>query len=121
MLIYEETPKRRKDWLLDLIRTNRSFIKELENRRDIIPEAEQILPTLRQEIKDWLVEMVELERWRRREGYDPEQPYKPPSLIAFEKELEADDELEDYMEYMATIQAEIEKLEYQLKEGKDEN
>lgn len=121
MLIYGETPKRRKDWLLDLIRTNRSLIKELEKKRDIIPEAEQLLPTLRQEIKDWLAEMVELERWRRREGYGIEQPYKPPSLLAYEKQLEADGELEDYMEYMATVQAELDKLEYQLKEGNDEN
>ena len=121
MLIYGETPKQRKDCLLDLIRTNRSFIKELEKKRDIFPEAEQILPTLRQEIKDWLAEMVELERWRRREGYDPERPYKPPSLIAYEKEIEADGELEDYMEFNATLQAEIDRLEYQLKEEKDEN
>ena len=123
MLIYCETPKQHKEWLLDLIRTNRSFIKELEKKRDIIPEAEQLLPTLRQEIKDWLAEMVELERWRRREGYDPEQPYKPPSLIAYEKQLEADGELEDYMEYNSALRAEIDKLEYeyQLKEGKDEN
>lgn len=123
MLIYGETPKRRKEWLLDLIRTNRSFIKELENKRDIFPEADELLPTLRQEIKDWLAEMVDLERWRRREGYDPEQPYKPPSLIAYEKQLEADGELEDYMEYNSALRAEIDKLEYeyQLKEGKDEN
>ena len=121
MLIYGETPKGHKDWLLDLIRTNRSLIKELEKKRDTIPEAEQLLPTLRQEIKDWLAKMVELERWRRREGYDPEQPYKPPSLIAYEKEIEADGELEDYMEFQATLQADIERLEYQLKEGKDEN
>lgn len=123
MLTYGETPKRRKEWLLDLIRTNRSFIKELENKRDIFPEADELLPTLRQEIKDWLAEMVDLERWRRREGYDPEQPYKPPSLIAYEKQLEADGELEDYMEYNSALRAEIDKLEYeyQLKEGKDEN
>ena len=123
MLTYGETQKRRKEWLLDLIRTNRSFIKELENKRDIFPEADELLPTLRQEIKDWLAEMVDLERWRRREGYDPEQPYKPPSLIAYEKQLEADGELEDYMEYNSALRAEIDKLEYeyQLKEGKDEN
>lgn len=59
--------------------------------------------------------MVELERWRRREGYEPDQPYKPPSLIAYEKQLEADGELDDYMEYHATLQAEIDRLEYEYK------
>lgn len=113
MLIFGETPQQRKKWLMDLIRTNRNFIKTLEEKRHIFPEAEQLLPTLRQEIKDWLAEMVELERWRRREGYEPDQPYKPPSLIAYEKQLEADGELDDYMEYHATLQAEIDRLEYE--------
>lgn len=121
MLIYGETPKRHKEWLLDLIRTNRSLINELEKKRDIFPEAEQILPTLRQEIKDWLAEMVDLERWRRREGYEPDQPYKPPSLIAYEKQIEADGEIEAYIEYNAIVQTEIDRLEHQLKEGRNEN
>ena len=113
MLIYGETPKQRKKRLMDLIRTNRNLIKTLEDKRRIFPEADELLPTLRQEIKDWLAEMVELERWRRREGYEPDQPYKPPSLIAYDKQLEADGELEDYMEYHATLQAEIDRLEYE--------
>lgn len=110
-----ETPNDHKRWLLDLIKTNRAFIKTLEKSRHIAPDiTTEIIEESRKQIREWLNEMVELERWRRKEGYDPDQPYKPPSLIAYEKQLEADGELEAYMEYKATLQVEINRLEYEM-------
>lgn len=80
MLTLDETPNDHKRWLLELIKTNRSLIKTLEASTIIEHEDRRdLLTSLRSEIRDYMKELLDLERWRRREGYEPDQPYEPRS------------------------------------------
>lgn len=122
MLIMGETPASRKAFIWSCITTDRELVKTMTalNADGLLDEA---LSLTRDNIKRSFQELIDLKRWQRTAGYEDGQPYKPPSLIAYEKKLEEDGELDDYMEHKATLQAEIDRLEYEysLKRKDGEN
>lgn len=86
VLAYGKTPNEHKRWLLSHIKVNRSLIRTLDASTIIEWEDKQpLLQTLRREVKELLDEMIELERLRKREGLAPDDPYKPPSQLEYER------------------------------------
>lgn len=112
MLIMGETPKDRKKWLLELIKTNKRFIGRIEALKPTEGALKQQTKVLRDEIKTYMKELIELERWRRKEGYTLNQPYVPPSFKKYLEDM-TEEEREAYMQWQADLQTEIDRLEAQ--------
>jgi len=117
MLIAGETPKDRKIWLLGLIKTNKGFIGRIDALKPSESALKQQTKTLRAEIKSYMKELIELERWRKREGYKVDQPYLPPSFKKYLEDMTEEDK-EAYMEWQATLQKEIDRLTEGMADGK---
>lgn len=117
MLAYGVSPNQHKRWLFEHIKTNRNLIRTLEASTLIEKEdRHDLLQSLRREVKEYLDEMIQLERWRKKEGYAPDRPYKPPSLIAYENKRKEDGTFEDYMDQKAYTQVAIDQLRHNLTE-----
>lgn len=113
MLVYGESPNNRKKRILENIKLNRSIISNFE-KHSKAHEFDESLVILRSEIKENFNDLVELERWRKKNDQAPTDPYIPPSQKAYIAQLTADGELEDYMEHQADIYQIIDELKYEL-------
>jgi len=118
MLIMGETPKDRKKWLLELIKTNKRFIGRIDALKPTESALKQQTKTLRAEIKSYMKELIELERWRKREGYKVDQPYLPPSFKKYLEDMDEDSKLA-YAEWQADLQKEIDRLTEGMTDGKE--
>lgn len=78
MLIMGETPNQRKAYIVSSIKQNRDIIARF-TKHNTEGQFSESMTILRQEIRDYMKELLDLERWRRKEGYDPNQPYEPRS------------------------------------------
>lgn len=110
MLVFGETPDQRKRQLLARIKTDRWLIRLFTP----LKESSDHIRLLREEIKSTMKDLTALERWRRKEGYRPDQPYKPPSLVAYEASMTEEDK-EAYLDWQAALDGQIEALESKLR------
>jgi hypothetical protein len=125
VLIMGETPNNRKASILHSIKLDREIIAIFtkHNSEGVYSES---ITILRSEIKDSMAELIKLERWRRQEGIDKDEAFKPRSLREKLANM-TEEERYQYAERKAELQVQINELEEEykwqkmFKEGEQKN
>lgn len=111
MLIYGETPNDRKRSILHSIKLDREIIALFSKHNE--PEFKESITLLRENIKASMQEMIQLERWRRKEGIEKDEAFVPKSLRDKLANM-TEDERMAWAERQAKLQEQINDLEYQM-------
>lgn len=125
MLIYGETPNDRKRSILHSIKLDREIIAIFSKYTDN-DDFKESVTILREGIKASMKEMIDLERWRRHEGIEKDEPFKPKSLRDKLAKM-TEEERYQYAEHQAELQIKINELEEEyrwqkmFKEGEQKN
>ena len=112
VLVMGETPNHRKKSILESIKLDREIISRF-NKFNTDGQFSESIAILRQGIKDSMAELIQLERWRRKEGIEKDQPFIPPSLKA-KLDAMTEEEREEYALKRAEHQQRISDLEYEM-------
>mgnify|MGYP000866650223 CR=1 FL=1 len=113
MLSINQTYNQKKAFLLDYIKTSRQLLKVIN---DIIKQypslADVCIPAIEKEqleIAETMNELVQLNKWFKKEGIRPDEPYIPRK-IREERSKWTEKQWQEYEEQQLEIEAKLEKL-----------
>ena len=114
MLTIYETYNQKKAFLLDYIRTSRQLLKIINDLVKQYPSLADVgIPAIEKEqleIAETMTELVQLNKWFKKEGIKPDEPYIPRK-IRDERSKWTKEQWQIHEDKVLEIQKQLEKLQ----------